>query len=312
MKKTLTKKELSSVSGSSNKEAPVKQKVNEEATSVIQTSFGNSVLPLSEEEFNSISRQVNNICCFVIYLCVYISTFFSYMRGRLKLEELNDFVSAFNLTIQEKYKLISSYSLHSSNEEIYKRYQTYKSQENADTKGVYLSILIIYISFITFVIILTGVHFCTANDIKELSSMKSETTIRKMIPCLVHCKRIKENRGNPLKMIRYCLINNNWLRLHFSVSHILFLKTEINILFYCEAWRLSKWQKELRLFTFALLKQSSWQSFCAVNICHGNGDSYGQRRLTKTMVPAIGCGGSCGSAALQALPLESYCNLVSR
>lgn len=57
------------------------------------------------------------------------------MRGRLKLEELNDFVSAFNLTIQEKYKLISSYSLHSSNEEIYKRFQNYKSQENADTKG---------------------------------------------------------------------------------------------------------------------------------------------------------------------------------
>lgn len=74
-------------------------------------------------------------------------------------------------------------------------------------KVMCLSNLIIF--YLTFIIILTGVYFCTANDIKELSSMKSETQIRKMIPCLVHCKRIKENRGNPVKMIRYCLINNN-------------------------------------------------------------------------------------------------------
>lgn len=69
MKKT-AKKEVSSVSGNLNKEASVKQKVNEEATPVIQTSFGNSVLPLSEEEFNSISRQVNRICHAVVYLCL--------------------------------------------------------------------------------------------------------------------------------------------------------------------------------------------------------------------------------------------------
>lgn len=59
------------------------------------------------------------------------------MRGRLRLEELNDFVSDFNLTIQEKYKLINSYSIHSSNEELYKRYQVYKSQEIAETKGMF-------------------------------------------------------------------------------------------------------------------------------------------------------------------------------
>lgn len=128
------------------------------------------------------------------------------MRGRLRLEELNDFVSAFNLTIQEKYKLMSSYSLHSSNEEVYKRYQTYKSHENPDTKSMYLNILMLF--YLTFVnIFLTDVYFCTVNDIKELSSMKSETMIRKMIPCLRHCKRIKEIHGNPPKMIRYCLID---------------------------------------------------------------------------------------------------------
>ncbi len=63
------------------------------------------------------------------------------MRGRLRLEELNDFVSAFNLTIQEKYKLINSYSVHSSTEELYKRYQIYKSQENPETKGMFLNTL---------------------------------------------------------------------------------------------------------------------------------------------------------------------------
>ncbi|KAH9388549.1 Spindle and kinetochore-associated protein 1, partial [Tyrophagus putrescentiae] len=163
-------KKSSSVSENSNKVAPVKQKVpQEEPLPPTKSTVKSQMLPLSMEEFNSISRQVN---------CSYFYQF--YMRGRLRLEELNDFVSAFNLTIQEKYKLINSYSVHSSTEELYKRYQIYKSQENPETKDVY---------------------FCTVNDIKELSSMKSDTTIRKMIPCLRHCKRIKEIHGNPPKMI---------------------------------------------------------------------------------------------------------------
>lgn len=116
-------------------------------------------------------------------------------------------------------------------------------------KVMCLSNLIIF--YLTFIIILTGVYFCTANDIKELSSMKSETQIRKMIPCLVHCKRIKENRGNPVKMIRYCLINNNWLRLHFSVCHIAFKRE--NKYFIVKRAHFLNDKKDWRSFTLAPL-----------------------------------------------------------
>lgn len=55
------------------------------------------------------------------------------MLGRLTLEVLNEFVSAFNLTIFEKYKFINN--SHHSSEGDYKRIQDYKLQENSDTKG---------------------------------------------------------------------------------------------------------------------------------------------------------------------------------
>ncbi|KAH7642488.1 uncharacterized protein LOC124492593 [Dermatophagoides farinae] len=109
-----------------------------------------------------------------------------YMLSRLTLSTLNESVDAFNHSIMCKYMFIRKFDLHSTKETEYKRYQEYKSHENADTKGIY---------------------FVTINDIKELSSMKNDSTLRKVLICLRHCKRIKEIRGGqPPKLIRYGLI----------------------------------------------------------------------------------------------------------
>ena len=56
------------------------------------------------------------------------------MLGRLTIDVLNEYVSAFNTTIKEKYNFINSCHNQFSDGD-YKRFQTYKSQENLETKG---------------------------------------------------------------------------------------------------------------------------------------------------------------------------------
>lgn len=58
-----------------------------------------------------------------------------YMLSRLTLSTLNESVDAFNHSIMCKYMFIRKFDLHSTKETEYKRYQEYKSHENADTKG---------------------------------------------------------------------------------------------------------------------------------------------------------------------------------
>lgn len=52
----------------------------------------------------------------------------------------------------------------------------------------------------------SGQYFVTVADIKELSNFKNDSALRKALVCLRHCKRIREIRGNPPKLIRYALI----------------------------------------------------------------------------------------------------------
>ncbi len=57
--------------------------------------------------------------------------------------------------------------------------------------------------------LILGEFFCTINDLKELSDLKVDNTIRKILTSLRHCKRIKEIRGNPPKLIRYAVIKSS-------------------------------------------------------------------------------------------------------
>lgn len=56
------------------------------------------------------------------------------MRGRLNYDAINRAIGDINRTIVTKYKLMYSNQTKMSDEE-FKRFQTYKSQENAETKG---------------------------------------------------------------------------------------------------------------------------------------------------------------------------------
>ena len=69
------------------------------------------------------------------------------MLGRLTHDILNEFVVAFNSTISQKYKFISSYATQLSNDTDYKRFQAYKSHETPETKGI---IIYIYLSLIIY------------------------------------------------------------------------------------------------------------------------------------------------------------------
>ncbi|KAH9424611.1 Spindle and kinetochore-associated protein 1 [Dermatophagoides pteronyssinus] len=154
------------------KEIESKSKPSSATTSTtINSSSSNSPFPLMEHlnqsEYNSIPK---------------------YMLSRLTLSTLNESIDAFNHSIYAKYQFIKKFDIQSTKESDYKRYQQYKSQENADTKGIY---------------------FVTINDIKELTEMKNDSTLRKVLICLRHCKRIKEIRGGngqSQKLIRYGLI----------------------------------------------------------------------------------------------------------
>ncbi|XP_054167205.1 spindle and kinetochore-associated protein 1-like [Oppia nitens] len=110
-----------------------------------------------------------------------------YILGRLSYEVMNRTVADFNRTIAAKYKIIANYSTKYSDEDM-RRYSHFKEQENSETDGEF---------------------FCTINDLKDFSDLKVELTIRKTLTCLRHCKRIKEIRGNPSKLIRYAIVKDS-------------------------------------------------------------------------------------------------------
>lgn len=58
------------------------------------------------------------------------------MIGRFTLINLNEYVDAFNLAINSKYSFIKKFDVQSSKEADYRRFQHYKMEENADTKGL--------------------------------------------------------------------------------------------------------------------------------------------------------------------------------
>ena len=99
-------------------------------------------------------------------------------------ETINTAVADFNRALGAKYRLITAPN-RTSEQEI-KKFQLYKSQENADTEGEF---------------------FVTLIDLKELSDLKADNKTRVVLTCLRHCKRIKEIRG-PVNLIRYAVVKN--------------------------------------------------------------------------------------------------------
>ncbi|KAG8182657.1 hypothetical protein JTE90_019682 [Oedothorax gibbosus] len=107
-----------------------------------------------------------------------------YMKGRIKYDQVNKFVADFNVSVEGKYKALCMPRKEMKPADL-KAYQKLKSQENADTKGLY---------------------FVTADDLKEYGKLKLDKTTNNLLTILRHCKKMKEIRG-PSTIVRYTILS---------------------------------------------------------------------------------------------------------
>ncbi|XP_035219289.1 spindle and kinetochore-associated protein 1-like [Stegodyphus dumicola] len=106
-----------------------------------------------------------------------------YMKGRIRYDQINKFVDAFNDTITAKYKLLSLPRKELKQAQ-YKMCQALKQQENDETKGF---------------------SFCTDEDLKIYGNVKIDKMTSSMLIVLRHCSKIKLIRG-PGSIVRYAIL----------------------------------------------------------------------------------------------------------
>ena len=105
-----------------------------------------------------------------------------YMKGRAQYETLTNTVDEMNNIIIAKYTFLSR-PLKELNPVEKKRRNVLRSQESADTKGVF---------------------FVTAEELKDGTLLKSETGRRNLLTILRHFHRVREIRG-PGSLTRYAV-----------------------------------------------------------------------------------------------------------
>ena len=109
-----------------------------------------------------------------------------YMKGRAQYETLTNTVDEFNSILMSKYTFMAR-PLKELNPVEKKRRNVLRSQETADTKGVF---------------------FLTAEELKEGTLLKSETGRRNLLTILRHFQRIREIRG-PGSLTRYAAVKTS-------------------------------------------------------------------------------------------------------
>lgn len=105
-----------------------------------------------------------------------------YMKGRVQYDTLKTAVDDLNSAMETKYTFLARTFANMSSLSEKKRYKLFRSQESkATTKGV---------------------HFVTADDLKDCSVLRSETNRRTLLTILRHLKKTREIRG-PGSIVRY-------------------------------------------------------------------------------------------------------------
>ncbi|XP_014275301.1 spindle and kinetochore-associated protein 1 isoform X2 [Halyomorpha halys] len=103
-----------------------------------------------------------------------------YMRGRVTMDNINEFINIFNVTLTKKYELLKKAKKNKSKSEL-EQCLLWKEQEVGELKGTY---------------------FCTAEDLDKLGNIKiGNKKYLSIITMLRHIKRIKEVRN--MKIIYY-------------------------------------------------------------------------------------------------------------
>ncbi|KAH3841582.1 spindle and kinetochore-associated protein 1-like isoform X2 [Dreissena polymorpha] len=106
-----------------------------------------------------------------------------YMKGRLVYDQVNKLIDAMNAGFKAKYKLLKM-KKSTLNDYNRKLYETYKSQGNKETEGLY---------------------FIVDEDIKTHGKTTMDKTAQNIMGILRHCGRVKEVRGG--KLTRYAYID---------------------------------------------------------------------------------------------------------
>ncbi|XP_059155376.1 spindle and kinetochore-associated protein 1-like [Physella acuta] len=128
------------------------------------------------------SAVVNNGCSYLHYLTVaQFETVPKYMKGRMTYDKVNVVIEQLDNAFKDKYKLMKQ-KKSTLNDANRKRYETYKLQENDNTKGI---------------------CFIVEKDITELTNLKLDTSTRNILTILRHCGLLHEIRGGNL--VRYAL-----------------------------------------------------------------------------------------------------------
>ncbi|CAH1389051.1 unnamed protein product [Nezara viridula] len=103
-----------------------------------------------------------------------------YMRGRVTMDNINEFINIFNVTLTKKYELLKKSKKNKSKSEL-EQCLLWKEQEIGELKGTY---------------------FCNAEDLDKLGNIKiGNKKYLNIITMLRHIKRIKEVRN--MKIIYY-------------------------------------------------------------------------------------------------------------
>ncbi|XP_067014889.2 spindle and kinetochore-associated protein 1 [Anabrus simplex] len=95
-----------------------------------------------------------------------------YLRGRLRLGDVNDFIDGYNQTLEKKYNIMkaSRDKLKMADRQLY---TIFRNQELRNVPGLV---------------------FCTEEDMKRFSNVKSGVYFKNMVAMLRHTQRIKEIR----------------------------------------------------------------------------------------------------------------------
>ena len=86
-----------------------------------------------------------------------------YMKGRATYDQINTAVDEMNSALSEKYSFLSGRMANLPNPKAKKRYQALKAQDTKDTKGI---------------------HFVTAEELRESSHLKAEGNRRNLLTIL--------------------------------------------------------------------------------------------------------------------------------
>jgi len=106
-----------------------------------------------------------------------------YMKGRVTYEGVNAAVDELNLALVEKYTFLGGRMADLPNPKAKKRYQALRAQDSKDTKGV---------------------HFVTAEELRDSTHLKSETGRRSLLTILRHFGLVREIRG-PGSIVRFAV-----------------------------------------------------------------------------------------------------------